>query len=56
MRTTGSVTAEEMRERFPAAMAALAAEQEGEVDYCLNCDGLRTHSTATCPYHDPFKS
>ena len=33
---------------------ALNAPPE-EVTYCLNCDGLRTHSTADCPYPDKFR-
>jgi hypothetical protein len=51
VRDLGPVSEDEVRENFPDLFAALDADP-AEVSYCVNCDGLRTHSTENCPY--PF--
>lgn len=52
MKKLGDISQEEMESRFPDLMEALSASPE-DVSYCMNCDGLRTHTTEDCPYPEP---
>lgn len=52
MKYLGPVSEEDMKRQFPDLFDALHADPE-DTFYCMNCDGLRTHSTADCPYPEP---
>jgi hypothetical protein len=43
------VTPDEMEQRFPDLVEALAADPD-TVSYCIHCDGLRNHTSANCPF------
>lgn len=46
MKRFGKVSQEEMQQRFPDLMEALDSPN---AQYCLYCDGLRTHASEDCP-------